>query len=191
MTTREEADVARDDFKTQDPSEYSIDDVWRGSADKQGHSAYVRVPVPKHWSGQMIAIVQSGDFDYKSQQDFVRDAIYHRLHWAGSVMRDGKFLARLGVDKLQAHLEHYMVEAEGFKEFTTRLDEAAAMAQNAGDSREFATLIDVMRDEADATLREPFRTEAMAKLQAMYELFLARASVAKAGDDIRNIQEAG
>ena len=181
--------MARDDFKTQDPSEYNIDDVWRGSADKQGHSAYIRVPVPKHWSGQINAMVQSGHFDYKSQQDFARDAIYHRLHWAGQILKDDKFLARLGVDKLQAHLEHYMVETEGFREFTARLDEASMMARMAGDSQEFATVIDMMRDEADVTLREPFRTEAMSKLQTMYESFLGDAK--NSGQNVRPIQEAG
>ena len=160
-TIERRPNVARDEFKSHDPTEYNIDDIWRGSADKQGHSAYVRVPVPKHWAGQMNAITQSDLFEYKSQQDFVRDAIYHRLHWAGDVMRDQKFLARLGVDKLQARLEHYMIETEGFKQFTGRLDEASMMAQNTGDSREFATILDLMRDEAAETLREPFRSEAM------------------------------
>jgi len=183
--------VARENFKTHDPSEYKIDDVWRGSSDKQGHSSYIRTPVPKHWSGQINAIVQSGRFDYKSQQDFIRDAVYHRLHWAGKVIKDDKFLARLSVDKLQAHLEHYTVEMEGYREFETKLDEAAAMAQHAGDSREFASLIDILKDEADTTLREPFRSEAMAKLQAMYTLFLAHAQVAKTRSDVQSIRETG
>ena len=167
--------MAREDFKSHDPTEYSIDDIWRGSADKQGHSAYVRVPFPKHWAGQMNAITQSDLFDYKSQQDFVRDAVYHRLHWAGEIMRDRKFIARLGVDKLAARLEHYMLETEGVTEFKIRLDEAATMAQTSGDAREFATIIDLMRDEASQTLREPFRSEALMKLDQMYDLFLVHA----------------
>lgn len=182
--------MAREEFKSHDPTEYNIDDIWRGSADKKGHSAYIRTPVPKHWAGQMNAIVQSDLFDYKSQQDFVRDAVYHRLHWAGEVMRDRKFIARLGVDKLQARLEHYMIETEGFAEFKTRLDEAAMMATSTGDSREFATIIDLMRDEAAETLREPFRSEAMSKLDAMYQTFLmnAKAAESRGNDNVHRLE---
>ena len=180
--------MARDQFQTNDPSEYDVDEIWKGSSDKQGHSAHIRVPVPKHWSGQIQSIIHNDKFDYKSPQEFARDAIYHRLRWASEKLKDEKFQARLGVDKLQAHVEHYVVEAEGYREFTARLDEAAALAQSAGDSKEFAALIDLMRDEADVTLREPFRTEAVERLESMYTLFLAHAQVAETRQAVRDVE---
>jgi hypothetical protein len=73
--------VARDSFRsdTYDPNE-----IYAGGAkDAQGHSTNIRCHVPDHWVAAVHELVNSPDWpEYKTPQDFFRDAIYHRMKWS-------------------------------------------------------------------------------------------------------------
>lgn len=75
--------MAREDFNQ---SQYDVNEVWSGgAADHQGHSVNLRVKVPVEWSGAIAELTASKSWpEYKTPQDFIRDAIHHRLHWAES-----------------------------------------------------------------------------------------------------------
>lgn len=176
--------MPREEFQTQQSGEYSVDDVWTKATDKQGHSAYLRVPIPKHWAGEVSAIIESNRFGYRNQQDFVRDAVYHRLHWAAQIIRDDRFLATLGHDRLTARVDFYMYESQQHAEFMDRLDEAQRVAQVTVDHQEFAKILDLLRDEAESLLREPYRSKALDRLNEMWDdvMLAQRQAERRAGD---------
>lgn len=75
--------MAREDF-TAESSDYDINQVYTGSAsDDNGHSVNLRCNIPTHWAASITELVNSVDWpEINSTQAFVRDAIYHRMHWA-------------------------------------------------------------------------------------------------------------
>jgi hypothetical protein len=72
--------VAREDFVNDG---YDPDEIYSGgSKDRQGHSTNLRVHVPDPWVGLMAEIVANTKWpEYRTTQQLVRDAVYHRLRW--------------------------------------------------------------------------------------------------------------
>ena len=63
-------------------SEYSVHKFVTLSVDKRGHSSHLRVAITPSMGemiGQLIAAKKVAE--YKTPQDVVRDALYHRLQW--------------------------------------------------------------------------------------------------------------
>ena len=71
--------MARADFLG---DEYDPERIVTTASDEKGHSANLRVHVPTFWHSVMNQKVQSSEWpEYRSIQDCVRDAIFHRMHW--------------------------------------------------------------------------------------------------------------
>ncbi len=51
------------------------------STDDKGHSSTVRVNIPNDMAQMINQIVQKGYFEYRTREDIIRDALYHRLAW--------------------------------------------------------------------------------------------------------------
>ena len=49
------------------------------ASDEKGHSAHVRVNLATEIAQVMTEIVAKGNFPYRTREDLIRDAIYHRL----------------------------------------------------------------------------------------------------------------
>lgn len=62
--------------------EYSPDKVYAAASDKRGHNerATVRCP-PELLAGIAVAVGKRSLPEYDSVSDFIRDAMYHRLHY--------------------------------------------------------------------------------------------------------------
>lgn len=70
-----------DDWST-DTTAYSIDKFYTQSTDKRGHTEHIRVGLPPGLLAKVQELVQGSQFpDYRTSQDIVRDAVYHRLHY--------------------------------------------------------------------------------------------------------------
>lgn len=85
---------------------YSPDQLMTPACDDKGHTAQKRIAFKPDVFPVLAQIVASGQFDYRSPEDIVRDAVYHRI-W---------FLAgQLGVTyrkgKLQGDLRHVVTGA--------------------------------------------------------------------------------
>lgn len=71
--------MARADFLG---DEYDPERIVTTSSDDKGHSANIRVHIPTFWHSVMQQKVQSSQWpEYRTIQDCVRDAIFHRIHW--------------------------------------------------------------------------------------------------------------
>jgi hypothetical protein len=105
---------------------YSPDDIVTSSQDDHGHSAHLRVHVPKYWASMLEFLTHSPWWpEYRSSQDVLRDAIYHRLHWVDQqhgreqfphvqeALARERLLARLRADEADAaHREEMLADIE-------------------------------------------------------------------------------
>lgn len=71
---------------------YSRDSFYVTATDDKGHSSKVRISVPPSLKGQLSALIASKVLPmYRTEEDFHRDAIVHRLHDVTEMMNGGTF----------------------------------------------------------------------------------------------------
>lgn len=76
------------------------------SQDQNGHSAYLRVWIPKNIAGMIGRVVNSGLIaEYRSAQDFYRDALLHRAYKIAQWIDNDELKAEIGVLDLQSEEE--------------------------------------------------------------------------------------
>ena len=82
------------------------------SQDDKGHSSYLRVPISKDVAMIIAEIIQKGYFPYRTREDLVRDAIYHRLYYLLQKL-DLNLGSKLQRERdRQAIVEKYEIEKE-------------------------------------------------------------------------------
>ena len=74
-------------------SSYDPDKFYTEASDKSGRGDPVTARLPSQASGSIAALVQSAKIpEYRTQSDFIRDAVIHRLHDIGVKIQDGEIL---------------------------------------------------------------------------------------------------
>lgn len=70
---------------------YDPKKFYTGSEDKKGHSALVRIWVPKNLAGQIGRVVKTGMIpELRSNNDFYRDALFHRAKTVAQWLDDNE-----------------------------------------------------------------------------------------------------
>jgi hypothetical protein len=90
--------VSRNAWETDDEegASYSPKRFYTASDDKQGHSAQIRLYIPKGLAGQIARIVNSNEIpEYRSVQDFYRDALTHRAYQVGDWLDDDELVGEV------------------------------------------------------------------------------------------------
>jgi hypothetical protein len=78
--SKDESGWVLSDFDAESSS-YSREKFYVAASDKNGHNTSLRVRVPPQISGQIHALIASGQFPYyRTVEDLHRDALIHRLH---------------------------------------------------------------------------------------------------------------
>lgn len=85
---------------------YDPQEIYAGGAkDADGHSTNIRCHIPDPWMGAIQELIASPEWpEYRTPQDFYRDAIYHRIRWA-SRQPDRTSSARVRTLMAQAQAE--------------------------------------------------------------------------------------
>lgn len=96
--------IQRSSWETgEDDGWYDAQKFYTWSEDRNGHSAQVRMWIPKNLAGQIGRIVNSGEIpELRSPQDFYRDALFHRAHVVAQWIDDGELRREVGMAILQA-----------------------------------------------------------------------------------------
>lgn len=99
--------ITRSSWDTDDvDSWYDEKKFYVSSQDKNGHSAYLRVWVPKNMAGQIGRVVNSGEIpEYRSAQDFYRDALLHRAHKVAQWIDNEELKAESGLHMMLSEEE--------------------------------------------------------------------------------------
>lgn len=159
--------MARDDFRgdVYDPGE-----VYTGpSKDAQGHSSNIRCHIPDPWVAAVAELVASTDWpEYRTSQDFYRDAIYHRMRWAARQEN------RRGSDRVRTLMA--LISGEAALSYATLLRETASTFVDNARRTLSLLLTDGSTDNARETIKEleaqldhlpePYRTQLATDLAA-------------------------
>ena len=157
--------MARADIETG----YSPDEIITRSQDEMGHSANLRVHIPKPWRAMIEQIVQSDAWpEYSSVQDFIRDAIYHRLHWT-TIAKDRDHIPAVRAMVMQIRRERELnVIAQQhmtWRAFSDRIERTLQEMMQAGDWDLIAAWCEDTLDEID-DVPEPHRTRLADQLES-------------------------
>lgn len=101
-----------DAWRTVAPNGYSRAKYYMRATDGKGHSQNMQVKVTEQIGGMIGALVASGMTRYKTPQDFVRDAIVHRLHDMHEMGRAGLIEGQLPEVIALAQIEQAGVERD-------------------------------------------------------------------------------
>ncbi len=75
--------------------DYDPDKIYTASKDQQGHSHTLRINIPDYLVARLAELVQSKAIPaYRTKEDFVRDAIVHRLAWIQDQLEHGRLAER-------------------------------------------------------------------------------------------------
>lgn len=99
--------VARSSWDTEEESGwYDEKKFYVYSQDKKGHSHYARIWIPKNLAGLIGRVVNSEQIpEYRSSQDFYRDALFHRAHKIAEWIDNEELKGEVGVLTLKAEEE--------------------------------------------------------------------------------------
>lgn len=141
---------------------YDPDEIHTTSQDDHGHSIHLRVHAPKTWGAIMGQVIESDMWpEYRSNQDIIRDALYHRLQWIDDqkdrshIPSIAQALARA---RLQRKLAQDAADAEEWMTFSNDIQTTLNRRIAAGD---FAGIKEFIQDAVPAveSFQEPYRTQ--------------------------------
>lgn len=159
-----------DPFKLEDNA-YDRKKFYTRAVDDKGHKETIHTPVPPSIYAQVGQIIESKVIpEYKSQQAFVRDAIYHRLHEVGAWLENGEIERVVSVEMMRCRREFQLAELEEMEHLIERTD---AMLQKANQLQDFEMMrlaIDEGWRDAEQ-IREPYASR-LGKVLKRYQTLL-------------------
>lgn len=151
MTPPRKAERADETWET-DPFEgYSPERFYTEAADRQGHRAWLRVPVPTHVAGRIAELIASREIPaYRTPQDLIRDALVHRLYYLTKVWPEAKQTNRLFQLVLaEAEREARRREYEAAESFIEQAVETARKAKELAGLERAREELESARQELD------------------------------------------
>lgn len=138
--------------------EYSPDYFYLRSTNKRGFATAIRARIPPEIAGQIAKLVESRRFPWTTTNEFVNDAIYHRLHYAADATNDGQIMRILRAEKLASDTEMFEREMAALKTVVNNFRRTADEATRTGDWLLLCSLI-IRTAESLDDIREPYKTE--------------------------------
>lgn len=160
--------ILRGSWEVESSTDWWYDEtrMYTGSQDDHGHSAQVRVNFPKNLAAQLQRVIADGRIpEYKSLNDFVRDAIVHRVHKVGKWLDNGDLLQEVHVGLLLAEQQQIKQQKVDAQLYLNALRENLTDAKTRGRTEFLKQMVRKAREAAD-TLPEDFQDELERELQA-------------------------
>ena len=135
-----------------DVAGYGQDKFYVASTNGHDHSEQVRVKVPPGVAAAMGAAIESWPI-YSSRNDFVRDAIVHRLHWLNEQSAIPEIREYLLFETSERLFNDRKLRTQRFQKMLDEAAEALIAAREAQDQFEIANLVehlDTLADDLDA-----------------------------------------
>jgi len=119
--------LAHKDFASEGGG-YDPDEIMTRSQDHNGHSTNQRVYIPPMWKALLEQLSQSDQWpEYRTFQDVVRDALYHRLYWSAQQKNRGQFpdiQSAMVRERYRKRLETDIAYEAAVREFREDIDRA-------------------------------------------------------------------
>ena len=172
MTT----DLPFDPWETAKGNEpYAEDRIYTRSVDKRGFGSSQRTKFPPEVLAEMGKIVAKEWVpEYGSVQDFVRDAVIHRLHYWSQRISDKQLSRVVTAERRISMLEHATREVQNMTAMVAAFEDSFKVAVMAGDAE---ILEDLMTHISEAMMiaREPYASKLRA-IMLNYEEALNRVN---------------
>lgn len=114
-----------DTWQTEPADDYSPDRFYTRATDKKGHSETVHLKIPPELASAIAHIVQSRAIpEYRTSQDMIRDAIFHRLRYLReSGLLDSRMVTVVGFEEFAQDLFTFEERMEAFGETIRQAEE--------------------------------------------------------------------
>ena len=155
--------MPRNDFTT---SRYDYNEIYSGSSkDERGSSSNLRCKIPDSWAAQITRLAYDPQWpEYDTPQGFIRDAIYHRLHWVSQQRESGRELVATNIAQLMnTHQmqEDLLLDSKmrgGFQEMKKTIEARFTEMLADGDIAALRSFLVDFESRADK-FREPYRSQ--------------------------------
>lgn len=149
---------------------YQRDNFYTAARDGAGNSETKYLKISGAILGQIGSLVSGRQIPaYKTEADFIRDAIVHRLHDVGEAIDDGRILATVNRTVKLDRIQQRQVELQEFAAIIEQHEETMAQCVQSGDAMLLSDLIaDAESDYEDlrpnyqvrlTTVIEKYKTE--------------------------------
>jgi hypothetical protein len=150
------ADPDTDVFALVGQRGYSEDRFYTKSTNQQNHSKELRVALPQGLDAQVYGVVRDVP-EYRSLQDFFRDAIVHRLEYLQKRYRISESGRRLlELERLRADSDRRSADIDTMTEAVSDL---GVKLTKAWEAQDYAVLVEELEEGAELLdwLRQPYR----------------------------------
>ena len=143
-------------------SGYDPEDFYTGASDGRGHSANMQCPIPVTVAAELEQMIAAKEFPaYRTRQDFIRDAIVHRInqladHRMASPTRSMALKSLGAMLVAMARTEQAVQEVETARYLLDSARQALHQVSQAGDNVHFYDLLDMYEEQA-TNMTEPWR----------------------------------
>lgn len=156
MTTAQDKAASR--WETTAPTGYSKSMFYTQASDKKGHSAKITVKFPVNVAGELASAVQSGKIpDYKTAQDFVRDAVIHRLHDIQGLIDDPDLERKITMWTIHNEALRARQQREEYIDMMAAIEEHIAHLVGTRQDKKLRAYIHDLLDKSDTAIPEEFR----------------------------------
>lgn len=127
--------MQRDNWQTDDGQGwYDPKKFYVGSEDRNGHSAQIRVWIPKNLAGQIGRLVEAGRIpEIRSQNDFARDALFHRAKQVAQWLDDDELMTEVDLHMMIAEEESIAQQQKDVDALVASMEENLRAAWLRGD----------------------------------------------------------
>lgn len=172
--------MPRNDFN---PSRYDYNEIYSGSSkDERGASSNLRCKIPDSWAAQITRLAYDTQWpEYDTPQGFIRDAIYHRLHWVSEQRESGREMTATNIAQLMAihdMQEDLHLDASTRAEFQEMKKMISSQFQDILADGDYASIRGLLVDfESKADVfREPFKSQLLRELKIWENRVASHAS---------------
>lgn len=137
-------------FQLTGASQYNLDKYYTASTDSKGHYEQIRVKITPNMEA-MIADIVSQVPDYRSREDFVRDAMLHRIMYLQTQIANGVQLTDENTLRRELHsseMERYRNSLAAMNDYIKACHDTIEVMTEAHDWRSLEELLSEMEYRA-------------------------------------------
>lgn len=139
---------------------YNPNGFYTQASDKKGHSAKFTVKVPVNVAGEIANVYQSGKIpEIRNVQDFIRDAIIHRLHQLQSTLDDPDLERKIGMWTIANEALRARHAREEYAEMVVAIDEQVQHLTVTRQTDKLRAYLTDLIDKTDIAIPVEFRQE--------------------------------
>ena len=160
-------DKAADRWGVSTPSGYNPNAYYTQASDKKGHSAKMGVKIPVTIAGEVGVVVSSDKIpEYRTVQDFIRDAIIHRLHDIQQILDDPDLERKLTMYTIHDEAMRSKQARDQYADMMESLQDQFTHLSTTGQTARLRTYLTDLIDKAEIAIPEEFRLDYIRDLSA-------------------------